>query len=528
MNKRAKRIYSLMLDYVAKPGISGTPSERTVESFQEAFAKGVPYFNEHPEHWGFYPIEGDPLGRHVFWLLKKGEGEKTVVLIHHSDVVEVSDYGSLEAMAFSPEELGESLLQRVDTLEPAFADIVRGGEFLFGRGTADMKGGGATQLALLEEYCEEEDFSGNVLVLAVPDEENLSAGMRAGLHLLDELHEKFSLDYTFLINSESHQPTDGKRTIHLGTVGKLLYFVYVKGRIAHVGKEWEGFSPMGLLGKIMAESEQRPIFLETAGEGEITPSPVWVYARDNKQHYDVSMVTGAFACMNLLFFQKELTELSFIMENFLTETFTDYTQQLKKSLQDAGVERGRSWEPEVLSFSDFSKEVSDADWKSKKEQLEEKVLLGEINYVEATRQLMEHMMKGRKKETPLVVFGLIPPYYPGVCSAQEPLVTSLLEELEGVIGEPFATEHFFTGISDLSYTRAERAEEAVAAMTSLMPFFGKSYTIAFDIMERWQIPGVNIGPLGLELHKKEERVHREDLLVETPKIIDHAVRFVLK
>ena len=66
-----------------------------------------------------------------------------------------------------------------------------------------MKGGGAIHLALLEEYCQEQNFQGNVLILAVPDEENLSSGMRGALHLMDELHDKYALDYKMCIRDRS-------------------------------------------------------------------------------------------------------------------------------------------------------------------------------------------------------------------------------------------------------------------------------------------------------------------------------------
>ncbi len=523
---RANRILSLTLDYVVQPGISATPSEKSVESFQKAFAEEIPYFKEHPEYWGFYPIENDPLERQVFWLLRKGEGDRTVVLIHHSDVVDVSDYGIFEECAFSPLELEKQFLQEVDMLEPSFADDVKSGDFLFGRGTADMKGGGAIHLALLEEYCQEQNFQGNVLILAVPDEENLSSGMRGALHLMDELHDKYALDYTFLINSESYSPLNGKRKISLGSVGKLLFFVYVKGKMSHIGMEQDGFSPMGLLGKIMSDSEQRPLFLERAGD-EVSPFPVWVYARDNKILYDASMVTGTFACMSLLFFHKEPKELSEIMETFLKDAFDEYLSSLKASYREAGIDREILWEPEILRFSEFSNEVADIDIDKEKEKLENMVLNGEINYVEATRRLTEQMMKVRQKEAPVIIYGLIPPYYPVASSANEDIVVALLDELNDFSKEPIHIEQFYTGISDLSYTRTRKAEEAVHEMNTLMPFYGKGYTIAFDILEKWQLPGVNIGPMGFDLHKKEERVHKEDLLVKTPEIIDRAIRFVL-
>ena len=46
-----------------------------------------------------------------------------------------------------------------------------------GRGTMDMKSDLALQMAMIEQACEER-FDGNVLLLAVPDEEVNSVGMR--------------------------------------------------------------------------------------------------------------------------------------------------------------------------------------------------------------------------------------------------------------------------------------------------------------------------------------------------------------
>lgn len=526
MNTRATRIEELLLRYISHPSISGTTSEKEVESFLSSYALDIPYFREHPEHRGLYSIEGDPHARTVFWALRKGEGDKTVILLHHSDVVETIDYGSLESLAYSPSELEAALRKNALDYEPAVQRDLAGEDYLYGHGTADMKGGGAIQLTLLEEYCSEEDFSGNVLLLAVPDEENLSAGMRGALPLLEELKEQYSLEYTLLINCEPYQRTKGRRTLSIGSVGKLLFFVYVRGKMAHVGRESEGFSPMGLLGKILSESDQFPLFSETEGE-EVSPAPVWVYARDNKHLYDASMVTGAFACMSLLHFRRSPGELSAAFEDFLKESFAS---QLGRLQEVYGEERDLSWEQAIRSFSDFarSREEEGYDWQAERSELISKVEKGERTYVEATFALLERMMHARKTDRPLVVYGLIPPYYPGVCSESEPVIQGLLQELKDQGGEDFAVEKYFSGISDLSYTRVEDAQGVEETMQELMPFYGESYSVAFDILSRLQLPGINIGPLGKDLHKKTERVLKSDLFDTTPRLVDIAVRYARK
>lgn len=80
--------------------------------------------------------------------------------------------------------------------------------FIFGRGVCDMKGGGSIQIALLKRYSELKNFNGNIVLIAVPDEENLSAGMRSAVRLLSELQDKYNLKYKLMINTEPHQRKD--------------------------------------------------------------------------------------------------------------------------------------------------------------------------------------------------------------------------------------------------------------------------------------------------------------------------------
>ena len=68
-----------------------------------------------------------------------------------------------------------------------------------------MKAGGSIQWTLLKRYSEMDDFEGNVIVVAVPDEENMSAGMRGAVRLLAELKDKYDLDYRMMIYSEPQQ-----------------------------------------------------------------------------------------------------------------------------------------------------------------------------------------------------------------------------------------------------------------------------------------------------------------------------------
>ncbi len=92
-------------------------------------------------------------------------------------MVNVEDFGQLQAFAFEP-ELYTNTLKELDLA--AYSSEVQGdldkGNWLFGRGIMDMKAGLAMQLAVLSELSEK-GFDGNLLLVSVPDEERNSDGM---------------------------------------------------------------------------------------------------------------------------------------------------------------------------------------------------------------------------------------------------------------------------------------------------------------------------------------------------------------
>ena len=295
-----KDIKDLLYEYMKVESFSFSAGERLAEPFLKEFFATVPYFKEHPELCGAYEIQGDPLGRKVMFGMVRGRGNKAVVLIHHYDVVGIEDFKLLKDFAFSPDELEKKLLEVKDSLPADARDDLESGNWLFGRGGCDMKAGGSIQWTLLKRYSELDDFEGNVIVVAVPDEENMSAGMRGAVRLLADLKDKYDLDYRMMINSEPQQrKTADEGIFSEGTVGKIMPFVYVRGYLSHVGKVFEGFSPVNLMSEIVRRTELNMDFTDAVGD-ECSPPPVWLYLKDSKTVYDVSMPLSMAGCISVL------------------------------------------------------------------------------------------------------------------------------------------------------------------------------------------------------------------------------------
>jgi len=183
----AQDIETLLSAYLQVRSDSGTAQENNADGFFRDCLADEPYFRENPGHRGAFPIPADPLGRSINWALARGEGPGTVVLIHHSDTVGTEDYQNLAGCARDPRALAEALGRPSVELSPEARQDLESGEFLFGHGAADMKAGGAIQLALLRRFSRQSRRAGSLLLLALPDEENLSLGMRHSPLLLESL-----------------------------------------------------------------------------------------------------------------------------------------------------------------------------------------------------------------------------------------------------------------------------------------------------------------------------------------------------
>lgn len=542
-----EEIESILYPYVKVKSTTGTELERNGECFLLDYFSNIDYFKKNIDHYGAYKIKDDLLDRSVCWAMVKGTGRDTVVFLHHYDTVDTEDFKLLMPFAYSPEELELELMKIKNTLNNDAKEDLESGEFLFGRGTADMKGGGAIQLALLKRYSEIKGLVGNILLIAVPDEENLSAGMRSAVQLLDELKDNHNLNYLLMINSEPHQRVDKhKGVLSEGSVGKVMPFVYVRGYLSHIGKVFEGFNPINLLSRIVAETELN-LELSDVLKNESSPPPTWLYLKDNKQQYDVSMPLSASGCFSVLTLYRTPEEILDSLNSICMKAFNKVIVEMNEKFKcyNEGMEKEWKplpWKPIVTTFKSLYDEASDKygsvfleHYENKLKQIKIDLDSGKLSMLQSSFSLVEAVYDYVDDLSPRVIIGLIPPYYPNVTNIffDNPSlkISSLSRELKEFSNknyeQEYTTEYFYTGISDLSYTSIHNGKNIIEALENSMPLFGHFYDIPIDCIERISMPCMNIGPWGKDFHKLTERVYREDLFYRTPELINHAVSYIL-
>lgn len=539
-----QRIVELAKAFVSIPSHTNTGMERDVEAFFEKWFGETPYFRRHPEHCGFFRIPGDHLERSVPWALVKGSGPRTVVLIHHSDTADILDFGPFSGSAYNVEEITGILRKQAAAGELELTAEQRSdalsGKWLFGRGLCDMKGGGAIEMALLEHYGDDPDFSGNLLMLSLPDEENLSAGMRGAIPLLTSLKARHGLTYTLLINTEPHDRENADTaTLYQGSVGKLMPLVYVKGKAAHVGQAFNGFNPNLLLAEIVRNTEMNPAFMEAAA-AESTLPPIWLYMKDRKVGYDVSLPLAAAGYMSILTFERTPAEYLELLKKSCLEAFESVLGTMNCCFRAYAENRGTPysplpWVPQVLLYEELFQRARDqggpsfaAAFDERAATLQESLSANEIDMAEASCRMIELALDHSGITEPTVIIALSPPYYPSVNNHLSPLEKLLSDYGKQRWDQSFTMKDYFFGISDLSYALYNFDDAVVGYTQENMPLWGDIYGIPLEAIRELSIPVINIGPWGKDFHKLTERVYTEDLCERTPALVNAAIQWALE
>ena len=230
------------------PSIVNTPGEKAMAQSLFQRISSLPYFTKNPAQVLLAPTVGDELERYNVLAFVRGTKQisnKTVILMGHIDTVGIEDYSHLKEVACDPDALMAALeKEKLPELE---RQHLTSGEWLFGRGVLDMKGGVASHLYLLKYYSEHpEELSGNLVFVGECDEEDSSHGILSALKNLKDWQKKYGFDYQAAICSDFVAPRfqgDENRYIYKGTVGKLLPSFFITGSETHVGSCFEGLDP---------------------------------------------------------------------------------------------------------------------------------------------------------------------------------------------------------------------------------------------------------------------------------------------
>jgi len=493
-NDISGRAREIALTLTAWPSVTGSPEEA-------AFAPRLSKMLSHFDAVWTSPIPGD--ARQNVFALKRGRGRRTIVLTGHFDVVPVSDYGALEPLAFQAERLLPEIaarLRRSGENPLALADF-ESGEFLPGRGLLDMKAGLAAGIAAMEAYHGE----GNLLFVAVSDEEDRSAGARAAAPLLPAIAAEHGLDIALVINLDAiSDQGDGSsgRVVALGSIGKQLLTAFVIGKEAHACYPQDGANAAYLGAELLTEFELAPELAETSGP-EIAAPPTALHAKDLKTGYNVTTPAQCWLYWNTLQHRRSAAEVFDIALMLARRAMARAARKLSRDVP-------------VMSYAELAARVPQGELMRKANDI---AALTHLDLPERAKLLMAEAwaLSGLSGPAVILGFGSIP--YPAVS-----LSDAALEHVIVKAAAPHGVSslRYFPGISDMSFLGEASGDLSAAAANT--PIWGTSFTMP----EPAGYPAINIGPWGRGYHHWLERLHAPYAFDTLPRVLLSVIEAVAK
>ncbi|WP_277674270.1 M20/M25/M40 family metallo-hydrolase [Piscibacillus halophilus] len=519
--------------------ISGEEGEVAIIEHVEKVLQDYPYFKEYPQY-----LQTDQLsdGRKLLTALVRGKRDtkKTIILLSHIDVVGVEDYGSLQDLAFNPKELTEQLRNDSQSLpEDVLNDLNDSQEWLFGRGTMDMKAGTTLHLSMVEKAMAGE-WDGNILLLLVPGEEVNSAGMLKARHTLNQIKEKENLEFILCVNSEPmfrQFPQDEQMYIYTGSLGKVLPGFLCYGKETHVGEPFNGLNANLMLSYLNINLELSEELMEKVGE-EVTPPPISLMNRDLKENYSVQTPLTAVSMYNILLMNRSVKEISEKLHKIMEQTKLQIESHISRQasvyadLSHSNI--STSFDIKLLDYDTLYQEAvkrhGEVEVARRREALVNEREQGDRDFSTLLVQDLAYLCKDL---APMMVLFYSPPYYPAVTSHSHPLVNSVgqhvtqLMEREGQ--HQVKTIQYFNGISDLSFIGEDNnSKENLDELYRQMPLKNNGGSFLKYLEEELVVPSINIGPIGKDAHQWTERLNVDFSFGELPHILSEAIKFTFE
>lgn len=528
--------------------IVNTNGENEIAQALYTMISSFPYFIENPTQVIKPQTQNDVLERYnVMAFVKgtKGSSNRTVILMGHLDTVGIDDFTQLADWAFDPDQLLVELKR--EKLPPLVNEHAQSGDWMFGRGVLDMKSGVASNLYLLKYFSEHpEELDGNLVFLAECDEEDSSYGILSAVKDLNAWKEEHGFEYVAAVNSDFVSPRyhgDNNRYIYKGTVGKLLPSFYITGAETHVGSAFEGLDPNLIAAELTRQIDYNPELCNEA-LGETTMPPVSLKQMDLKPNYTVQTALAAYVYYNFFLHSwtpkdvlEKLKEQAHIAFEKALKLYEERYQQFCKISSEPG--REMQWKPRVMTYEEMENELIEAhgnEYTAHMVDFKDDLLLdGNLDLRMYAARVVEEAWKWMPDQSPAIIVFYSSLYSPRIELAGETDdEQNLIEALDSAVktvqpeyDEPIVVRSFFPYISDMSFVALSDDDEALDFASRNNPSWGTKFFVDYQEIRELNVPVINIGPYGLDAHKRYERMEIDYSVKIVPNLTYEVIRNVL-
>ena len=526
----AKEIESLTKKLVSINSVDG--NEKEIADYIESYLRKLSYFKNNPNQ--VINFECDKNRNSVIAYLK-GKGKNTIILMGHIDTVDIKDYGKAIKFATDTNKLPEKLKEYFNLSESVIADI-KSNNYMFARGTLDMKAGVAAYLTVFKYFSEHiDELNGNLLLLCECDEEGDSKGIIKALDKLIEIKDKEDLEYVACLNGDYSTSDDLNRNVYLGTVGKLLPCFVAIGKESHVGSPFYCFDPNLLLSIINKNISLNPDFTDS-DEDKASVPPICLKQTDNKDFYTVQTASSAILEINYLIYNSSPLK---VMENCLKvakESFNETIELLNLRYKNYCKKNSSRYtklpfKAKVFSYKEWKELLSSNPSFEKDIEAYGNKLLKDNPGMDIRDYSYELILKsyeyyGIKEPVLIVFFGSS--FYSSVKTDNEKLVEAINDAIKEVSKDSkysIKTSNYYPYISDMSFLSTPFNEKQISEMKKNCPFY---VDYPFEKIKKINVPVVNIGTYGKDGHTYIERLEKDYSFNEMPNLVYLTVKEYFK
>lgn len=542
-------ILQLTNELVSVESVVNTTGEIAVATHLYEHLKSFPYFQQHPEQLILSRTVNDEVERYNVLAVVRGTkepGDKTVILMGHTDTVGIEDYNHLKDKACHPDALMDALQN--ESLPALVKEQLDSGEWHFGRGVLDMKSGVASHVYLLHYYSEHpEELSGNLLLLAECDEEDSSHGVLSSLKDLKKWREEYGFDYIALINSDFVAPRyegDPNRYIYKGTVGKLLPSFYITGYETHAGSAFEGLDPNFIAAELTRQISYNPDLCDEA-YGETPVPPVSLKQTDFKPTYTIQTALSAYVYYNFFIHSWSPKRVLSMLAEQAEIAFDNALDLLRERHRRFCEKSGQTWSPlpwktRVLIYEDMKKELiaehGDVFLPHMKQFKEELLQDKSLDVRMFSARVVEEEVKWMKDRSPAIILFYSSLYSPRIeLVGKDKRERNLIEALEHAVraiqpdyAHPIVTRNFFPYVCDMSCVALSDDEEGILAIEENNPSWGSKHYVEYQDIRDINVPCINIGPYGYDAHNRFERMEITYSTEVVPSVTNEIIKRLLK
>src|SRR5690606_13908780 len=278
--------------------------------------------------------------------------------------------------------------------------------------------------------------------------------------------------------------------------------------------------------------------------GEYTLPPVALKQMDLKTEYTVQTALGAYVYYNFLIHSwtpkealailKEHAEIAF---QHALELFENRYRAFCKLSGEAY--NGIQWKPRVITYEEMENMLVKAhgsDYVDSMNQFKQDLLRDDsLDTRMYALKVVEEAWKWMEDKNPTIILFYSSLYYPRIelsgKTLNEQVLSEALDEAVDVIQsqykKPIKVKNFFPFISDMSFMSLSDDEAAIQAVKDNNPAWGTKHFVDYDLIRDINVPVINIGPYGMDGHKKLERVEIDYSMELVPNMTKLVIEKVL-